>query len=603
MNLLKVDKVKGSKSNRKSANVNRRNQLTKEVASTNPDRLFNGLLAMVSFRKRLLILIVSLLLASVSSVALISYNKSKEATITLIEQRLEKEVMTIYDIAQNLMLLFVGKEDAFEKKMNQVIKNQDAELAQDGISGEYFVLNDKGVTPFKVSMSSDLNFTEQVVEDVRKKDKGIIHRELNGELYTLAFMPVQEFKGTYLIAIPQKEYLKNVNEMAKIIIIAVVISVSLAFIIILFLVRSLTEPLIQLREVMKEAREGNLDVHVEVNTTTPEVTSLIKSFHSMIDQMKKLLSNIKSTTNDLERTGNELQLVSGQVMEENEQLIEAIRVVREGAQQSAVSSETNTDMYQVMKGSISNVFTYMDEIIYKTDSMNSSANAGEKSITNMVHAMHTFEKEFKGVTETVNEVKNYSDAIAKVVTLIQQISEQTKLLALNAAIEAARAGESGKGFAVVANEVRKLAEQSSSAADDITHTIREMVHISNKASSEFDHTFANFQEHLETANTSRKAFDVLMGEIEHVVGMIETVQGELKGLNESMPEMESTAVSFVSVSQQTLASAEQMMAASESQMMKVKTNREAGERLKALSESLSHFTEEFQFNQHDSNNS
>jgi methyl-accepting chemotaxis protein len=104
-----------------------------------------------------------------------------------------------------------------------------------------------------------------------------------------------------------------------------------------------------------------------------------------------------------------------------------------------------------------------------------SAETAERGGTVMHAAAATMEK-IASATRTVSDkmtsLAHRSDEIGKVVNVIQEISEQTNLLALNAAIEAARAGEHGRGFAVVAGEVRRLAERTKSATEEIAGTIR-----------------------------------------------------------------------------------------------------------------------------------
>ncbi|MDQ0269463.1 methyl-accepting chemotaxis protein [Cytobacillus purgationiresistens] len=540
----------------------------------------------LSLQTRILVPVIIIFLITVSFVALISFGKYKETVTNLMEQRLEKEAEFIYEMSQSLMLIFVGNEDGFSKKINQVIKRQDAKLSQDGFKADFFLITEKGPQPFDVSKHSDIIIDPLVLQEIQKKQNGLIHSEMNGNLYTISFRNVQELRGIYTIAIPQTQYLSNIKQIAQYMVIAVLLSLITTVGIIILLVRNLTNPLSKLIAIMKDARKGNLQGQAEETSTTPEIISLVRSYNAMISHMRNLLSNMSSMTKDLSATGEELTGISGKVIEDNEALMESIAIVKQGAEETSFSSEESISKIHEMKESLKHIITSMENMMLKATEMEAAANGGEKGLGNLIAVIDSFAVEFANVSNTVREVKQHSTLIEEVVSIIQQIAGQTKLLALNAAIEAARAGEAGKGFAVVANEVGLLAEKSGNAAEEIKATIGQMKSISTKAANQFDQIGTHFQEQMKTVIESRTGFDILMREVANVSLLIELSQEELAELISIVPLIEKNADHYVSISQETLASTEQMDAASKVLKNKMLQSHHAGERLHSISKVL-----------------
>ncbi|MRX55992.1 hypothetical protein HMPREF3291_04985 [Bacillus sp. HMSC76G11] len=552
------------------------------------------LLSKISLQTRLLILVLSLLIASIVAVSCTSYVKSKAATMDMIEDRLQREVNTTGEIAGNLMIAYLGEEEEFLKRFDKVVlTNQASELIQDGLSADFYLIKENKANPFSVSENSKVAFTEKLISDIMEKDNGIFHKKINGVDYTLSFKQVQELKGQFLIAVQTESYMNTTKELASFYLWMVLLSSLLTTAVLIVVIRSLTKPLAVLRNTMKEVREGDLTKNIHVETTIPEINSLMKSFNQMMKQMQKMVGNIDKTTGDLSVTGEQLREATDDVILHNSHLVEAIKIVRAGAVQTASSSDHSIHAFGQMRDELKVVFQEMEFLFSSASDMNQSANRGEKNVSQMIQTMNSFEQEFEKMTNTIRGVKEHSVSIANVVMIIQAIAEQTKLLALNAAIEAARAGEAGNGFAVVAGEVKKLAEQSTKATGDITKSILSMENISSRASKEFEQMLANIHSHLDVAAQSRVSFDELMSEIDIVNRRLSGMKKQIQHLNATLPIMERSAESFASVSQETLASAEQMLAASEEQIAQMNRTHQIGQKITDLSRNLSSAAKEY----------
>ncbi|MBR7795008.1 methyl-accepting chemotaxis protein [Agaribacter marinus] len=538
-------------------------------------------------------LFITLLLFSMIAVGVISYLKAKETTMTSIENRLIRETELMGYIADNLKFLYVSDDAYFKQQLEANVRSQKLKLADDGMTSHYFYIEGGQAVPFKVSKGELPVISEQLVNDIVEKNKGLFHRTINDEEYTITFQEMKEIQGIYVLLVPTASYMGPVHEMAYFTFFIIVVSSIITILFIILFVRSVIKPLMVLRKTMEAVRKGNLQQAPAIQTTLPEFISLHKSYETMITHMRTMLHEIQDTTVDLKKAGGELQVSSELTLHSGEQLKEAIHVVKQGAEQTASSSEQSVKTFKVMKGDLERTILTMKGIFISSDTMNQSAQTGEVQMEKLIQTISTFESDFAHLTEKINSVKANSHSIANLVNMIQAIAEQTKLLSLNAAIEAARAGETGKGFAVVANEVRKLAEQSSQAAIEITNSISSMELNTADASEAFEQMLTKTNKTLMMSNVSKDAFDALLKEITNVSHQLRGIQIELQRIGDILPNIEQTAIQYSSVSRENLESAEQMLISSDEQVIQLKNNYQIGRKLTDISDSLSHHSQRF----------
>lgn len=182
---------------------------------------------------------------------------------------------------------------------------------------------------------------------------------------------------------------------------------------------------------------------------------------------------------------------------------------------------------------IDNIFVAMAEASEKFEVTMSSASAGNQAVLSATQQMMVINNAVKQSAKTVQELGNNSEQIGEIVEVITAISRQTNLLALNAAIEAARAGEHGRGFAVVAEEVRKLAEQSQSAAQKITLIVSE---IQSK-------TGETIQLMLQGATEVERGNEVIIRSgdfFKHISSLVEQLRGQIHQVAANTSELAST---------------------------------------------------------------
>lgn len=298
---------------------------------------------------------------------------------------------------------------------------------------------------------------------------------------------------------PTSEISDSLNEL---ILGIVLISVLIAFLSGSFLYRLVNKrlkPLESASQVLKEMSDGNLTNKIETSYRD-EIGGMSMDMNSFIETLSGSIRNVQKIATDLSDSSDQLSSSSQSFAG----VAQATAATSE--EMSATTEEMAAGMEQITER-IAKQFHNIQIFHSKIKELSSGARKIGSEIQNTVQRNAAITDDAKKGEESLASMQNRLDAVLKsseemsgIVTLVNEISDQTRLLALNAAIEAARAGSAGKGFAVVAEEVSKLSDKTASSIQSISQIL-------GKNKSELDQGVAALQTSVDTIHKIIRTVD------------------------------------------------------------------------------------------------
>lgn len=388
----------------------------------------------------------------------------------------------------------VGKLNLREKQINPELKLPKSEL------------DDRLIKLFKASADSGLQTREvyTFVDDVSRVAVGTPITLPGGQRWVM------------MVAAPESEANQAISHLSKLMLLISISCLVLACIAILIVAKKFAKPITIMRDECLLLAKGDLQKRALSVTSEDEIGQLASGFQQMGATLRSLIGQVHSQSEQLAASSEQLTASADQSALAANQVAASITDVANGAIEQLTAATETSAIVEQMSASIEQVSATTNAVAEQSIRAASKAHEGSSSVNKAVQQMIQIEQTVNHSAQVIADLGQRSKEIGQIVETISGIAGQTNLLALNAAIEAARAGEQGRGFAVVAEEVRKLAEQSQAATQQIAELIGAIQGDTESAVQAMDDGTREVKLGADVVNSAGQAFDEIVTVVSQV---------------------------------------------------------------------------------------
>lgn len=442
-----------------------------------------------------------------------------------------------------------------------------------GEGGRAFLLNKDGTylsdideeKIMKANISSDSNESlSSISKNILENESGIdSFADSNGK-NIIFFSNIPSVNWKLVLSIPEKELLSPLRTLLYKVLITMTGTILLIVLIIMLIVNNIKNRISKVNKLAEAISSGDLTNRIEI-TNNDELGEMAVYLNKMNDNLKNIIKSVSDGLEQVVATSEELTASAGQTKEAADQIAVSIQEIANG-------SDLQSSSYDIVSEESEQVFKGVDKIASDINTATNSSIAayskafdGNDVIVGTINQMNEINSKVYTSSKMINSLGEKSSKIGEIISLITDISSRTNLLALNAAIEAARAGEQGRGFAVVADEIRKLAEQSANASNNISSIINEIQNEISFTIISMNEGNKAVDEGMVLVENAGESFKDILSEIENVSNNMKSVSEVINNVLSSTKVMVKSIDENAQISKQTALNSQSVAASSEEQ--------------------------------------
>lgn len=446
----------------------------------------------------------------------------------------------------------------------------------------------------KIGKSVENVIVKSYIQDLKsgiKHDTYVVEYDYNGSIKYAACYTDENGRFILVVSADDDDVLRDsASLIVRVTAISLLIGIA-AIVVVFIFIRKIVAPLSYATNAVEELAALDFRVKNEQQERRfaglkDEVGNIMRAVLKLRGELTAVVTELKNQSDNLFEQSDSLSKSASDTMNNMKDTDRAVDEMANGATMLAQETQSASDNIIEIGNMIDKVNDNTEELAKDADNMKELGENAENILRQLIAGQKEMVTHIGVVNDKTHEANKAAGKISEVVNLITDIASQTNLLSLNASIEAARAGEAGRGFAVVAENIKQLAEQTTSSAADIQDIIHDLEQKSGETveKTEAVNNIVNKQ-----SEDMKQTADILNQVITGITGLIDKIDSiavSVANMDKSKENVVDVIGNLSSVSQENAASTEETSASTTMAMETAKKIADEAVKLKDIAQEL-----------------